>query len=169
MPAVRVLAGFALVGSLAATTGDVFKATGRSVLIFRIGLVHSAVLWTGLALLAPRGIAWAGFAVSLAATVSGATAFGCAILALGVRPGMLARVLATPLGATVAMTAVLLGARAVPVAPGAVRLVGLTLVAIAAYVGSHALLAPGDVREVGGALAAVRERRDAHARALAAG
>jgi hypothetical protein len=56
---------------LAATTGDVFKATGRSVLIFRIGLVHSVVLWTGLALLAPRGIAWTGLAVSIAATASG--------------------------------------------------------------------------------------------------
>jgi len=169
VPALRVLAGFALVGSLAATTGDVFKATGRSVLIFRIGLVHSAVLWTGLALLAPRGIAWAGFAVSLAATVSGATAFGCTILALRVRAGMLVRVLATPLGATVVMTAALLGARAVPVAPGAVRLVALTLGGIAAYAGAHALLAPGDVREVGGALAAIRGRRAEHGRALAAG
>jgi hypothetical protein len=78
-------------------------------------------------------------------------------------------VLATPLGATVVMTAALLGARAVPVAPGAVRLVALTLGGIAAYAGAHALLAPGDVREVGGALAAIRGRRAEHGRALAAG
>src|SRR5262249_34705788 len=46
----RVLAAFALLAALSATTGDVFKATGRTSLVWRIGLVHSAILWTGLAL-----------------------------------------------------------------------------------------------------------------------
>ncbi|HJQ82930.1 MAG TPA: lipopolysaccharide biosynthesis protein, partial [Candidatus Binatia bacterium] len=70
----RVLAAFGCFASLAATTGDVFKATGRSVLIFRIGLVHSAALWTGLALLAWRGTAAVALAVSLATFLSTATA-----------------------------------------------------------------------------------------------
>jgi PST family polysaccharide transporter len=165
----RVLTGFALVASLAATTGDVFKATGRSVLIFRIGLVHSVVLWTGLALLAPRGIAWTGLAVSIAATVSGAAAFACALAALRIRPGALARVLATPVAATLVMVAALAALGRIPVGPGAVRLVASVLVGVAAYAGAHALLAPADVREVGGALAAFRGRRARPPGALAAG
>jgi O-antigen/teichoic acid export membrane protein len=165
----RVLTGFALVASLAATTGDVFKATGRSVLIFRIGLVHSAVLWTGLALLAPRGVAWTGLAVSLAAGVSGAVAFACAVATLRIRAGMLARVLAAPVAATLVMAAALAAAGELPLAPGAVRLVVSTALGMAAYAGAHLLLAPEDVRELGDALAAVRGRRTRSSRALAAG
>src|SRR5262249_51528567 len=61
----RILVGFAFFSSLAATTGDVFKATGRSELIFRLGLVHSAMLGLGLALFASKGIAWVALAVTV--------------------------------------------------------------------------------------------------------
>jgi len=165
----RVLAGFALLASLAATTGDVFKATGRSVLIFRIGLVHSAVLCTGLALLAPRGIAWVGLAVTLAAAVSSATAFGCALGVLRVRPGLLAGALATPAAATVVMAVALVAAGELPLPPGAGRLVALVVLGVAAYAAAHAACAPGDVRELGGALAALRPRRSDEPEAVAAG
>src|SRR5581483_10886263 len=69
VPPARVLAGFGLLASLSATTGDLFKAVGRSALIWRIGLVHSATLWVGLAVLGRYGLSGVALAVMLAAVL----------------------------------------------------------------------------------------------------
>jgi len=155
----RVLAGFALVAALSATTGDVFKAVGRSVLIFRIGLVHSAALWTGLALLTTRGIAYVALAVSIAALCSSIAAFACVLSVLRLPPSALAGALRTPALATLAMAVALVALHGVPLASGALRLVAFTAAGMVVYLAMHALLAPEDVRELGTAWAAVRGRR----------
>jgi PST family polysaccharide transporter len=165
----RVLAGFALVSALSATTGDVFKATGRSVLIFRVGLVHSVALWAGLAMLASRGVAWVALAVTLATLCSSAVAFTCAALTLRLRATAFVRALWAPVLATLLMTAVLAVAGRLPLGVGPVRLGVLGGLGVVSYVAALWLLAPGDVRELGGALAAMRGRRHAERGALAAG
>jgi O-antigen/teichoic acid export membrane protein len=141
----RILAGFGLLAALSATTGDVFKATGRSGLIFRIGLVHSAVLWLGLAALAGRGVAWVAAAVSLAALSSSTVAFTCVLRTLDLGPGALWRAVWTPLAAAAAMAAVVLAARML-LPPGAALALGvLPVVGALAYAAATAVLAPADV------------------------
>ena len=164
----RVLSCFALLAALSATTGDVFKATGRSALIFRIGLVHSAALWTGLWLLAPYGIAWVALAVTIAALLSSSTAFTCALTALRIRPVVLAGAVWAPALATMLMSAGVMAARHLPLVPGPVRLVLLTGLGATVYVATLALLAPADVQEIGAAVTAVRKRRSPDATAAAA-
>jgi PST family polysaccharide transporter len=164
---VRVLAGFALLAALAATTGDVFKATGRSGVIFRVGLVHSAALWTGLWFLAPYGIAHVALAVTFAALLSSSTAFACALGALGIGPGVLARALWAPAVATVVMAAGVAAAGHLALGGGAAALALLTALGVVLYVGTLALLAPADVRELGAAAAALRARRSPQAAAAA--
>jgi len=165
----RVLAGFALLAALSATTGDVFKATGRSTLIFRIGLVHSAALWTGLWLLAPYGISWVALAVTIAALLSSSTAFTCALWALRIGPLVLVRALWTPAVATAVLAAGVSAARELPLGPGPAALVMLTALGVTVYVAALAVLAPADVQELGAALAAVRKRPASPATAAAAG
>jgi len=155
----RVLAGFGLCAALAATTGDVFKATGRSALIFRIGLVHSAVLWTGLALLTRYGLPYVALAVTGAAVVSSATAFVCALATLHVGPRALARALAAPAAGTLVMAVAVAAARALPLGSGVVSLLVLTGLGAAVYTGTVAWLAPADVRELGSAVATLRGPR----------
>ena len=164
----RVLAGFALVSALAATTGDVFKATGRSVLIFRIGLVHSVALWAGLALLAPQGVGWVALAVTIASCCSSTVAFACVLVTLRLRATALARALWAPALATAVMAGALLLAGGLPLAAGPLRLGVLGGLGIVSYVATLGLIAPGDVRELGGALAAIRGRQAGRG-ALAAG
>jgi O-antigen/teichoic acid export membrane protein len=164
----RILAGFGLLAALSATTGDVFKATGRSRLIFRIGLVHSTVLWLGLATLAGRGVPWVASAVSLAALVSSTLAFACVLRTLALGAGALARAVWTPVAATAVMAAVVVATRAA-LPPGAALALGvLPAVGVLAYAGAMAVLAPDDVREVGAALAALRGRTAPRGTTLAA-
>ena len=151
VPAVRVLAGFGLCAALSATTGDVFKATARSHLILRVGAVHSAALWIGLACLASRGVAFAALAVTGAAAVSSRAAFAAAagILALG--PGAIVRALVAPAAASTLMAAAVY-----VVLAGTTRLVGGALGGAAVYAAALALLAPEDGREVRRLIGALR-------------
>jgi PST family polysaccharide transporter len=150
--ATRVLAGFGLLASLSATTGDVFKAAGRSGLIFRIGLVHSATLWLGLALLAARGLPWVALAVTLATAASSTVAFACALRVLELGRGSVVRALAAPAGATAVMAAALLAIRPLASSPGVLTLGVEILAGMLAYAATMALLAPEDVRELAGIL-----------------
>jgi O-antigen/teichoic acid export membrane protein len=159
VPALRVLGAFGFVAALAATTGDVFKATGRSVLIFRVGLVHSAALWTGLALLTSRGIEAVALAVSLATVLSGATAFACVLTTLRLRAAALVRVMWSPSVATLAMTIAVLVVRELTAASDVVRLVAMVGAGGVVYAGTLGVLAPADVRELADGLAALRARR----------
>jgi PST family polysaccharide transporter len=146
---VRVLAGFAALASLSGTTGDVFKASGRPELVFRIGLVHSLVLWPGLALLAPYGLPWVALAVTLATAVSAITAFACALSILRLRATAVLRALGAPIVASAAMAVAILAARSLlslPVSP--VALVVLAALGGAAYALVLALLAFEDVTEL---------------------
>jgi PST family polysaccharide transporter len=154
----RVLAVFALLASLSATTGDVFKAAGRSPLIFRIGLAHSAVLWTGLALLAGRGVTAVAVAVSGATLVSTVLAFACAARLLRLGVGALLRPLLEPALASVIMALAIQAGRSF-VPAGAVGVIVLVGLGGAVYAGAVAVLAPGDVRELAGMVAAARGRR----------
>ncbi|HLY37642.1 MAG TPA: lipopolysaccharide biosynthesis protein [Candidatus Binatia bacterium] len=165
----RVLAVFGFLAPLAATTGDAFKATGRSNLIFRIGLLHSAVLWTGLALLTWRGTAAVALAVSAATLLSATVSFVCVLGPLRLGVAEVGRALASPAVGTATMAAAVIAARTLTVAGDAFRLVTLVGVGAAVYVIAMALLAPADARELAGALAAFRERRPGEARALARG
>ncbi len=163
----RVLAGFALLAALSATTGDVFKAAGRSTLIFRIGLVHSAVLWSGLWLLAPRGISYVALAVTIAALCSSAAAFACVLGVLDVGSRGLARALWAPSVATLVMAGAVTAARVLPLGGGATALVALTVLGVVLYAGALAVLAPADVHDLAAAVAAVRARRPPSAAAAA--
>ena len=164
----RILAGFAFFASLAATTGDVFKATGRSVLIFRLGLVHSATLVPGLALFASKGIAWVALAVTVATVVSSASAFACVLWTLRLGPAVIARVLAAPAIAALVM-AFAVGSEPVHAVTAAARLGLLVPLGVVVYAAVLALVAPGDIREVGAALAALRARRAPDASVVRAG
>src|SRR5439155_9740536 len=141
---------------------------GRSVLIFRVGLVHSAVLWAGLGLLASRGIAWVALAVTAATLVSATVAFACATRVLRLSPAALGRAVFSPAVATAVMGGALAALRRLPLTAGAASLAVLVGAGLIVYGGVLALLAPADVREVLDALAALRERRRVDARALAA-
>ena len=158
----RVLTVFGLTAALAATTGDVFKASGRPALVLRIGFVHSAVLWSGLALLGGRGATAVAGAVALAGLASGTTAFVFALGVLHLRPAALWRALRAPALATAVMAAVLaLAPEALPLAGAAALGVQLGL-GMAVYAGALAWLAPEDARELAGlvrAFAAARRRR----------
>ena len=165
----RVLAGFAFFAALAATTGDVFKATGRSVLILRLGFLHSAVLFVGLALLASGGIAWVALAVTIATLVSSTGAFVCVLWTLRLGPVVLVRALAGPALATAVMTVALVALVPLPMAVAVGRLAVLVGVGILVYGTVLALVSPGDVREAGAALAALRARRAPDATILPAG
>ena len=165
----RVLAGFAFFASLAATTGDVFKATGRSVLILRLGLVHSATLVVGLALLGAKGIAWVALAVTIATVVSSASAFACVVWTIRVGPAALAGALAGPAIATLVMAVALVAIQPLPVAAALARLGLLVTVGLVVYAVVLAVVAPGDLREVGAALAVLRARRAPRGSALPAG
>jgi PST family polysaccharide transporter len=165
--ALRVLAGFALLAALSATTGDVFKAAGRSTLIFRIGLVHSTALWGGLWLLAPHGIAYVALAVTAAALCSSSTAFACVLGVLDVGPRGLARLLWAPAVATLVMAGGVTAARALPLGGGAAALVALTALGVALYAATLVVLAPADVHDLAAAVAAVRARRPPPAAAAA--
>lgn len=154
----RILAGFGLLASLSATTGDVFKAVGRSGLIWRIGLVHSATLWAGLAVLGPYGLSGVALAVTLATVASCTTAFLAALFVLDLRVRQLVATLAAPAVASAIMAGVLL---AVPPlrAPTPLALVAATVAGGIGYAAALAVLAPDDVREVRSLVAAVRVPR----------
>jgi O-antigen/teichoic acid export membrane protein len=165
----RVLAVFGFLAPLAATTGDAFKATGRSELIFRIGLLHSAALWTGLALLTSRGTAAVALAVSVATLLSATVSFVCVLRPLRLDLNAVGRALASPAIATATMGAAVVAARTLTVAGDAFRLVMLVGVGAVVYVAAIALLAPADARELAGAVAAFRERQPDRPRGLGQG
>jgi O-antigen/teichoic acid export membrane protein len=148
----RILAGFGLLASLSATTGDVFKAAGRPQLILRIGLVHSAALWLGLAMLARRGLGGVALAVTLATAASSLAAFTGALAILRLRVTALVRALAAPVLATATMTGVLLGLRDLVLPAGGAGLAGAVLAGAGSYAVALALCAPGDLRELGSLL-----------------
>jgi O-antigen/teichoic acid export membrane protein len=158
VPPARVLAGFGLLASLSATTGDLFKAVGRSALIWRIGLVHSATLWVGLAVLGRYGLSGVALAVMLATVASCSTAFVAACMVLELRARDVVAALGGPVVASGVMAAVLLAVPplGVPTAPAFVAATGVGIVVYAAVL---AVLAPGDVREVLSLLATVRRPR----------
>jgi O-antigen/teichoic acid export membrane protein len=155
----RVLAAFGLCAALASTTGDVFKAVGRSRLIFTIGLVHTAVLWSGLFGFASRGLAWVALAVSAAGLASSSTALVVALRLLGIRPLAFARALGGPVAAAAVMAAAVSAARAVDWGSPAVELGALVAAGAVAYVGTLAALAPDDRRELAAVIAGWRARR----------
>ena len=152
--AVRVLAGFGLCAALSATTGDVFKATGRSHLILRVGIVHSAALWIGLAWLARLGLPYAALAVTGAAAISSLVAFAAAIHVLGLGPGAIVGALVAPTIASAVMGGVLVG---LPGDAGSAGALAVRLLAgTTAYVAALAVIAPGDVHELRLLVAALR-------------
>ena len=157
----RVLAVFGLLASLSATTGDVFKAAGRSGLIFRIGLVHSVTLWLGLALLAPRGLPWVALAVTLATATSSATAFACVLAILRLRPGALVRALWAPVLASAVMAVAVVVTRALAAGSGTSGTGTMVLevtVGLLAYLAAMAVCAPADARELATTLGVVWPR-----------
>ena len=155
--AVRILTGFGLCAALSAATGDVFKATGRSHLILRVGLVHSLALWIGLAWLARLGLPYAALAVTGAAAVSSLVAFAAAVHVLGLGPGAIVRSLVAPTMASAVMGAVLAGLPGDAGAAGALAV--RVLAGATAYVAALAVFAPGDVRELRLLVAALRPAR----------
>ena len=157
--ATRILAAFGLLAALSATTGDVFKATGRSHLVLRIGLVHSAALWCGLAALARGGLPWVALAVSLATLASTLVAFWCALRITGLGAGAILGALRVPLGATLAMAgAMLLGRHVLALAP-LPTLLALVAIGAAVYVAAVWLLAPDEVADVRALLGGLGQRR----------
>jgi PST family polysaccharide transporter len=152
----RVLAVFAALAALSATTGDVFKATGRPGLVWRIGVVHSAVLWTGLAVLAPRGLVGVALAVTGATAVSSSIALGVALRMLGLGIGALARALAGPVLGGAVMGAVL--AAVEPAAGGVIGLASAIAAGGAAFVAVWLATAPVGRQDVAVLLGVARER-----------
>jgi len=154
----RILAVFALLAALSATTGDVFKATGRPGLVWRIGLVHGAVLWTGLALLAPRGLAGVAWAVTAATAASSAVALVVALRLLGLGAGALARALAGPAAGGLAMAA-LFAAVGPETVHGAVRLAAVSAAGGVAFGLAWLVSAPVGRQDLVLLLGAARARR----------
>ncbi len=153
----RILSGFALLASLSATTGDVFKAAGRSRLILRIGFLHSAILWTGLALIGRHAVAYVALSVTLAALGSGTAAFGFALAVLGLRPAACWRALRGPVVASAVMAGGVLAAQ--HAVAGTAGLVAAVVVGGLVYVATLLLTDPDDVHQLGAVVRALGARR----------
>jgi PST family polysaccharide transporter len=145
----QIFAIFGLVNALVATTGDVFKATGRPGWIPGLAIVHLPSLATSLWFLTTYGPAGAASGLLLATVISGSVALAAAFRLLGVSVRELAGTLAPPAGAALLMAAAVYVLRvALAATPGVVALPVLVTAGVLVYAAVLRLLGRERWREL---------------------
>ena len=156
----RIFGIFALINVFSGPTGAVFQAAGRPQLVLMISTWHTAVLWAGLLLLAPRyGIMGAAWAMTIAALSSVIPAYVFALRILDLKLSDLVVRLVRPVGCSLGLVAALLaiGEAGRPLGAG-LQLALLIAAGASAYALTVLALNRGDVKII---IAALRSREQA--------
>jgi O-antigen/teichoic acid export membrane protein len=146
----RILGVFGLIRSFSGVSGPVFLAAGRPQLVYQIGLWHSAVLYGGLAVLAPSfGINGVAGAMTIAAfgSLVPASVLVCRILQLSIR-GLLAALM-NGLGCAGALVGglVIVTVAVHPLNP-TLQLIALVAGGLAAYAAALMTIARSELRSI---------------------